>query len=93
MNNYDKDDCGCKKSDDCDCCCVEGIKDQLRDARKREVLIRLKSGDTVRGEVKKVNCDVVVLKDVTSPVTGFSVDYAVVSLCEIAAFFVRRQLL
>jgi hypothetical protein len=81
-----------KHNDNCDCCCVEGIKDQLKDARKSEVLIYLTNDRTVRGFVKKVNCDVVVLESVTDPVLPkFDADYAVVSLCEITAFFVNRR--
>jgi hypothetical protein len=71
---------------------VEGIKDQIRDARDERVLIRLKNGHEVEGDVKKVTCDVVVFKNVEPPVPDFSVNYAVVSLCEMAAFFVKKCL-
>jgi hypothetical protein len=83
-----QDDCWdvfeeCKKEQEeqnakCDCCCVQGIKDELKKLVNKTVLINTE-GRTYVGTISSVTCDVVKL----AAIPGSSA--AIISICKIEA--------
>ncbi|GAB6429776.1 exosporium protein ExsK [Bacillus luti] len=82
-----QDDCWdafeeCKKEQEeqnkkCDCCCVQGIKDELKKLVNRAVRINTESNEYA-GTVTSVTCDVVKLTNSAGVVT-------IISVCKIEA--------
>ncbi|MCU4989902.1 hypothetical protein OCF10_13270 [Bacillus cereus] len=84
-----QDDCWdvfeeCKKEHEeqnkaCDCCCVQGIRDELRKLVNRSVRITTGSNNNYAGTVSSVTCDVVKLANSAGVVT------VIISVCKIEA--------
>ncbi|HDR7795373.1 TPA: hypothetical protein QCY19_004048 [Bacillus luti] len=86
-NSGKKDECWdafekCKEEQNanCDCCCVQGIKDELKKLVNQTVQINT-GGRTYVGSVSAVTCDVVKLAAIPGSVG------VIISLCEIEAIF------
>ncbi|USK70720.1 hypothetical protein [Peribacillus asahii] len=71
-----------KKNKECNCCCIEGIFEELKMRIGHVVTVYTKHNQNFSRRIHKVNSDILVLEDVPSPFPT----YIVIPLCEISIF-------